>query len=136
MMIEFTELITEQAETIAVMFCAGVLTETLWRIKTQIQLLTHSRILYIAEELGFWAAAAAALSAFLYYCSFGKISFHAALGFFAGLLLWKKICYVIMSTWVKNDEAKNSKTTARLLTWKRPGGSGWKKDGRREQKRK
>ena len=97
-MIELTELRREQAKTLAVMFCAGVFTETLWQVKKLLQVRCRRRVLRGAEEAVFWAAAAAALSAFLYYCSFGKISFHAAAGFLAGLLLWKKICCGIINS--------------------------------------
>lgn len=135
MMIEFTDLIASQAKTVAVMFCSGVLTETLWQAKKQLQFLTGSKPLWIVEEVGFWAASAAALSSFLYYCSFGRISFHGILGFFMGLLLWKKICYGIIVPWVRNDEAKNSKTTAKSSTWKRPDGKGWKKEGRKGKRK-
>ena len=68
-------------------------------------------------EVSFWTAAGAAVSAFLYYCAFGKISFHGAAGFFTGLLLWKKMCCVIINAWVNAGEAENSKITARSSTW-------------------
>ena len=48
-----------------------------------------------------------------------------------GLLLWKKICCVIIRPWVKDDAAKNSKITARSSIWSRPGRKGWKREGRR-----
>ena len=136
MMIKFTELIAHQAETTAVRFCAGIFTETLWQIKKRLQYIATGRGLRIVEELIFWVASGAALSAFLYYCAFGKITFHAVLGFSAGLLLWKKICCVIIRTWVKDDAAKNSKITAKSSTWNKPGGSGWRKDGRKGKKKK
>lgn len=44
-------------------------------------------------EISFWGASAAVLSCFLYFTAFGKPSFHAAAGFFIGVLLWKKILY-------------------------------------------
>lgn len=135
-MVRFTELIAQQAENVAVMFCAGIFTESLWQIKKRLQFITAGRGMRIAEELVFWAAAGAALSAFLYYCAFGRITFHALLGFSLGLLLWKKICCVIIRTWVKNDEAKNLKTTARSSTWSRREKHGWKKEGRKEKKKK
>lgn len=49
-------------------------------------------------DLHFWIAAAFVLSMFLYYCAWGKLSVHAGLGFFAGLLLWKKMCCAIIRT--------------------------------------
>lgn len=128
----FSELITRQAETLAVMFCGGIFTESLWQVKKLLQLKTRSRVLTACEEAGFWTAAAAAVSAFLYYCAFGRISFHALLGFWAGLLLWKKICCVIIRPWVRDDAARNSKTTAKSSIWSRRERRGWKKDGRRD----
>lgn len=97
MRMELTELILEQAKTLAVMFCGGILTESLWLLKKQLQIMGKSKVLSYIEEVGFWAASAAALSAFLYYCAFGRITLHAILGFFLGLLLWKKICCGIMN---------------------------------------
>lgn len=126
-----SELITRQAETLAVMFCGGVFTESLWQARKLLQLKTGSRFLRAVGEIGFWISSAAVISAFLYYCAFGKISFHALLGFWAGLLLWKKICCVIIRPWVKDDAAKNSKITARSSIWSRPGRKGWKREERR-----
>lgn len=75
MMIKFTELIAHQAETTAVMFCAGIFTETLWQIKKRLQYIATGRGLRIVEELIFWVASGAALSAFLYYCALEKSRF-------------------------------------------------------------
>lgn len=103
-MLHLTELITDQVKTVAVMFCAGVLVESLSRLKKALQLKTEARPLRALEEAGFWTAAAAVLSSFLYYCAFGRISFHAAVGFLTGLLLWKKICYNIVKFNAKQRE--------------------------------
>lgn len=97
MRIDLTELILQQAKTLSVMLCAGILTESLWQLKKYLQSRSRSRLIRSIQEIGFWAASAAALSAFLYYCAFGKLSLHAILGFFIGLLLWKKICCGIMN---------------------------------------
>lgn len=131
MSMEFTELITSQAKTLAVMAAAGVLVESLWQIKKRI------KIKKWISEIAFWAAAAVSIPMFLYYCAYGAPSVHAAIGFFAGLLLWKKICCgIIKEVWVENDEAENSKTTAALSISKTQENRGWKKDGRRRKKRK
>ena len=82
-------------------------------------------------EILFWSVTTLIISMFLYYCAWGKLSVHAGLGFFTGLLLWKKICCVIIRPWVKDDAAKNSKITARSSIWSRPGRKGWKREGRR-----
>lgn len=102
MSLQITELIAEQAGTLAVMFGAGVFVESLWQGKKLLQRVTRRGFLRVLEEIVFWAASGAALSMFLYYCAFGKISFHALLGFLAGLLLWKKICCVIINA--ENDK--------------------------------
>lgn len=49
-------------------------------------------------DIHFWIAAAFTLSTFLYYCTWGRLSVHAGLGFLAGLLLWKKMCCAIIRT--------------------------------------
>lgn len=86
-----TDLIISQAKTLAVMFCAGIFVESLWQIKKHIQAASKLRLWKALEELIFWAASGAALSSFLYYCAYGRISFHAVMGFLAGFLLWKKL---------------------------------------------
>lgn len=100
-----TDLIISQAATFGVMFSAGILTESLWQVKRYVQDMCADAALArkaaaairILTEALFWAAAAAVLSGFLYYCAFGKLSIHAAVGFLAGLLLWKKFLrYAIM----------------------------------------
>ena len=84
-----TELIVLQAKAVAVMFCAGIAVETLWQLKK-----CAKGRLY--GEFAFWIIAGIVLCKFLYYASFGRLSLYAAVGFFAGLFLWKKICCVIM----------------------------------------
>ncbi len=86
-----TDLIVSQAKTLAVMFCAGIFVESLWQVKKQIQAASKQRLWRVLVESIFWAASAAALSAFLYYCAYGRLSFHAVMGFLAGFLLWKKL---------------------------------------------
>ena len=55
-----------------------------------------------AMELIFWVAAAAAASHFLYYCAYGRLSFHAAVSFAGGALLWKKFfCAIIDKIYTK-----------------------------------
>ena len=127
MIIRLTELITLQAKTLAVMFCCGILVESLWQAKGILQRRAGRRALWLFEEAVFWAASAAVLSMFLYYCAFGRITLHAGLGFLAGHLLWKKICCGIINAWENNDEAENLRATAKSSTWKKPEGSGWKK---------
>ena len=126
-----TELIADQARTFAVMAGCGVLVESFRQIRNLAKERIERRSVRAVAEVSFWTAAGAAVSAFLYYCAFGKISFHGAAGFFTGLLLWKKMCCVIINAWVNAGEAENSKITARSSIWSRPGRKGWKRDGRR-----
>ena len=85
-------------------------------------------------EILFWSVTTLIISMFLYYCAWGKLSVHAGLGFFTGLLLWKKMCCAIIKTWEKTDEAKNLKITARSSTWRKPAPGGSRK--RRAEKEK
>ena len=87
-------------------------------------------------EILFWSVTTLIISMFLYYCAWGKLSVHAGLGFFTGLLLWKKMCCAIIKTWEKTDEAKNLKITARSSRWRKPAPGGSKKDVQRKKKRK
>lgn len=113
MNMEFTALIISQGKTFVVMLAAGILIESMWQGKGFLQrrMRVNSirksagdgvadavpkrsvRALCFLTELIFWFAAAAVLSAFLYYSAYGKPSIHAAAGFFMGLLLWKKFLY-------------------------------------------
>ena len=86
-------------------------------------------------DAAFWISAAFVISMFLYYCSYGRVTFHGAAGFLAGLLLWKKICCDIISAWVGTDEAQNTRTTAVSSTWRKPDVSDWKKEGRSKRKK-
>lgn len=134
MNIHVTELIAGQAKTLMVMFAAGILIESFMQIKQLVQSRCGGTLRLFAAEAAFWAASAVSLSSFLYYCAYGRISVHALVGFLAGVLLWKKICCGIIGTWVKTDEARNSKTTARSLTWRKPDVSDWKRDARRKRR--
>ena len=98
MKIVLTELIVHQMKTVGVMFCAGVILESLWMIRSFMMNKTEGlkkaakwpRKLMI-EGL-FWMAAAIVIPTFLYYCSYGKVTWYGIIGFLIGLLLWKKIC--------------------------------------------
>lgn len=133
---ELTELIRQQIKIVVVMAAAGVLTESLWQLRYLMQLRAKRFAAAIVWELLFWVSAATVISSFMYYCSFGRITFYGAAGFLAGLLLWKKNCCGIISAWVETDEAENSKTTAKSLTWRRQGVSVSKKGAPSGQNRK
>lgn len=107
MKIVLTELIVSQAKTVGIMFCAGIAVETMWQLrkamlcrfsKTSERALRKKReaalctgIKKYMTELLFWISAAATVSMFLYYCSYGKLTLHAGIGLAAGILFWKCI---------------------------------------------
>ena len=147
MKIQLTALIVEQLRTVGVMMAAGIFVESLWQVRCFLLQRFHRRLstrqttfaavfARAAIETHFWMAATLVVSFFLYYCAWGKLSVHAAVGFFTGLLLWKKMCCDIIKTWVKTDEAQNLKITARSSTWRKPAPGGSKKDVQRKKKRK
>lgn len=155
MKIVLAELMILQAKAVAVMFCAGVLVESLWQLKNRAKcrfcrkkedalkanekIATYRRM-WLREsfiEGAFWISAAVILCKFLYYGAFGRLTLYSVAGFFAGLLLWKKLCCVILKeVWVEKEEAVNSKTTARSSISIRPENRGWKKDGQKRRKKK
>lgn len=139
MTIQFTELIIQQIKVLAVMFSAGVLVESFRQVKKIFCVSRQKRekaeiLRQVIMELIFWTISFFIVSMFLYYASYGKLSVHGLLGFLSGVLLWKKICCDIITAWVKTDEAKSIKTTARSSIWKQLENKGWKKDVRKEQK--
>lgn len=138
-----TELIYEQIKTIVVMFGAGVVIESLWLAKkygqeksVRINIIGKFKSEWLIEMM-FWILAAGIYSMFLYYCSYGVITFHGIVGFLIGLLLWKKICCGILKiVWVEKEEVENLKTTAKLSTSKRLENRDWKKGKLRRKKKK
>ena len=92
-----TELIREQAFQTAVMAADGILIMTLYRIFRNIcRPAGMCRAVYCVLEIVFWITAAVITIQFLYYCAYGRISFHSALAFTGGALLWKKLfCDII-----------------------------------------
>lgn len=105
-----TELIREQAVQCAVMFAAGVLVMTLYRIfRNTLAVIRVPHPAAVAGELAFWAGAAAITYNFLYFCAFGDLSFHSAGAFAIGALLWKKyFCDIIdqIYSWLFKKQGK------------------------------
>lgn len=64
--------------------------------KEKVKKVINISLEWVGEIIFFVAIAVAAFS-FLYYCCYGKITFHAFISFVAGVLLWKKIFYVIIN---------------------------------------
>ena len=143
MMLQITDLIAEQIKTVAVMFSAGVVVGSLWTIKKYGQVkIGETKIIgriKVKEsiEIIFWIVTAIVYSNFLYYCSYGVITFHGIIGFLTGLLLWKKICCGILKTvWAEKEEVENLKTIAKLSTSKRLENNDWKKGKLKRKKKK
>lgn len=134
-MLHITDLMAEQIKTTIIMAASGVFVESIWQIKNKICFRKRKKIIAICDII-FWIVAVFVISAFLYYSSFGSITFHAVAGFLAGLLLWKKICCDIICSWVETDEAQSIKTTAGSSIWKKPDDKGWKKEKLNRQKKK
>lgn len=143
MMPQITELIAEQVKTVAVMVGAGVVVGSLWSIKKygqekigEIKIIGRVKVKELIEII-FWIITALVYSNFVYYCSYGVITFHGIIGFLAGILLWKKICCGILKiVWVEKEEVENLKTTAKLSASKKRENRGWKKGELKRKKKK
>ena len=70
----------------AVMLCHGIFV----RIKARSKPGTRMSVF---QDILFWIFAALLTASFLYYCSFGRLSFHALAAFGAGAVLWKRFFY-------------------------------------------
>lgn len=124
---DFSDLMVSQARALLVMFSAGILVESFWQLKKYI------------TGIAFWICSAVTVSMFLYYSTYGRITLYCVTGFFAGLILWKKICCgIIKQVWLEKEEgaAENSKTTARSSISIRPESKGWRKDKRKKSAKK
>ena len=92
-----TELIREQSFQWLVMTAAGAGVMILYQMfGGTCRLLGMGNIPRSIAEVFFWLAAAVISWQFLYYCAYGRLSFHAAAAFTAGALLWKKFFYDII----------------------------------------
>ena len=105
--VTISELMMLQAKSVAVMFCAGISVELLWQLKkyakgrisnrhTKNHKCAGSCAQRVLIEIGFWAISAVVISRFMYYGSFGRLTLYSVAGFFVGLILWKKLCCVII----------------------------------------
>lgn len=93
----FTELIREQSFQWAVMFTAGIGVMILYQLFCNTcSLIGLGSAARSITEILFWLAAAVITWQFLYYCAYGRLSFHAAAAFTGGALLWKKCFYAII----------------------------------------
>ncbi len=98
-----TDLIREQAFQCAVMAGAGVFVMTVYQIfRNTCKVFSVKEVWRGILEISFWICAAAVVSHFLYYCAYGRLSFHAAAAFAGGALLWKKFfCAIIDKIYMK-----------------------------------
>lgn len=87
----FNPLIIDQSFEFVIMLFAGMTIMLSYDIfkKIKEKLKPRSGISFI-QDLLFWLFAALLTSSFLYYCSYGRLSFHALMAFGAGAVLWKK----------------------------------------------
>ncbi|MBR0598321.1 spore cortex biosynthesis protein YabQ [Sinanaerobacter chloroacetimidivorans] len=98
MKIAINQLILDQSFEFVIMLCAGMTVmlfhDLFLMIKNKLK--PRNSISFIQDIL-FWLFASILTSSFLYYCSFGRISVHAAIAFGIGAVLWKKFFCGIMN---------------------------------------
>lgn len=87
-------LIIDQSFEFVIMLFAGMTIMLFYDIFTRVKnkFKPGNKMSFIQDIL-FWMFAALLTSSFLYYCSYGRMSFHAFLAFGAGAVLWKKFFY-------------------------------------------
>ena len=89
----FSPLVRQQILTMTVMFVCGLVIGALRMVDRAIvgQLKKGSAaVLWILEVL-FWVLSAFCASEFLYYCSYGALSFHGMVSMALGFFLWRKV---------------------------------------------
>jgi len=92
-----TELIRDQVLGVTVMFAAGIAVAFMYQIFSWVcSVSVQRKWLAALAEVAFWAGAAAFTGKFLYYCAYGKLSFHTICAFACGVLLWRLCFYDII----------------------------------------
>lgn len=90
-----SEIIVTQAKEIAIMWAAGM---TIGLLRDILSLFQRARkpiaLLSFLQDILFWVLAALLASYFLYYCSFGQVSFHSMAALVIGWVTWRS-CFVI-----------------------------------------
>ena len=108
-----TDLIKDQLLESAVMLGCGIAVMALHQIfRGTCRLINAAAPVLAASEVAFWIIAAFITYHFLYYCAYGKLSFHTALAFTGGALLWKVFFYDIidwMYSWIYMKQGKCNK---------------------------
>lgn len=84
-------LIIDQSFEFVIMLFAGMTVMLFYSLFLKIKgkMKPGNKVSFIQDIL-FWLFAALLTTAFLYYCSYGRLSFHALAAFGAGAVLWKK----------------------------------------------
>lgn len=111
-----TDLIREQILQVTVMFGAGIGVALCYQLMQLFcRAVRPGKAVRFLTEVLFWILAAVWTIQFLYYCAYGRLSFHAACGFGAGALLWKICFYDIIDKIYSNvkNKAGNEETTCR-----------------------
>lgn len=93
-----SELIRSQLLVVGIMFCCGVSIAGL-----RSGLLLYQRIdkpgkgISAVQDMLFWCLAGLLTAAYLYYCCYGELSFHAGAAAAAGIFFWRKLDGLIFS---------------------------------------
>lgn len=97
MNLAINQLIKDQTFEFIIMICAGMTVMLFYDIFSIIKNKTKPRnSISFMQDILFWLFASLLTSSFLYYCSYGKLSFHALIAFGLGVALWKKFfCGII-----------------------------------------
>ena len=85
-------LIIDQSFEFVIMLFAGMTIMLFYDIYVRIKEKVKPRgTISFIQDILFWLFAAVLTSSFLYYCSFGRLSFHTLIAFGTGAALWKKL---------------------------------------------
>ncbi len=85
-----SSLIQSQIFHIIIMCCSGILFMIIWETASWCgHIMRTGRISKAFFEIILWIFQGFTAAAFLYYCSYGKVSIHSFCGFAAGTVLWK-----------------------------------------------
>lgn len=107
-MIHISRFIQDQVHEVLIMAAAGIAVMLFYEIISAIRRKSGcGKIMATILELLFWIFASFLTSAFLYACTFGKISIPAFCAFAVGALLWKKIFYGIIDAGEKECLSEN-----------------------------
>jgi len=87
-------LIIDQSFEFVIMLFAGMTIMLFYNVLTKIKnRMKPGKAISFLQDILFWIFAALLTSSFLYYCSYGRLSFHAFAALGAGAVLWRKFFY-------------------------------------------